>query len=99
MTLVGESARVKLADALTVSEIVVDAVKFPCVPLMVMVAEPVVDVEPADRVNVLGDPLATLAGLNAAVTPFGRPVAASVALPVNPFSAASEMELVPPGAP
>jgi hypothetical protein len=98
--LFGEVERLKLGGAFTVSVTVVKLVRLPCVPLIVMVAAaPVVAVEPAVSVNTLGDPLAALVGLKAAVTPLGKPVAASVALPVNPFSAVSEMELVPPDAP
>lgn len=67
--------------------------------MIVTVAVPVAAVALAVSVNVLGDPLATLVGLNAAVTPLGKPEAARVALPVNPFSAVSEIELVPPAPP
>jgi len=99
--LVGDADRVKLAAAaaFTVSVTVVDAVKLPCVPLMVTVAVPVVAVELAVSVKVLGEPLATLVGLKAAETPLGKPEAARLALPVNPLSAVSEIELVPPAPP
>ena len=96
--LLGDAPIVKLAaaQAFTVSATVVDAVKLPCVPVMVTLAAPVVAVEPAVRVKMLGVPPTALVGLKIAVTPVGRPDATSDALPVNPFSAMSEMELVPP---
>lgn len=92
--LAGEAARVKLAATFTVSATVVDAVRLPCVAVIVTAAEPVAAVELAVSVSVLPEPLETLVGLKAAVTPLGRPVAASVAPPANPFNAVSEMELV-----
>src|ERR1700722_7012245 len=63
--LVGDADRVKLPAAVTVNETVVVADKLPCVPLMVTVDVPVVAVALAVSVRVLGDPLATLVGLNA----------------------------------
>ena len=52
------------------------------VPVMVTVAGPVVAVLLAVRVRVLVP--VVLAGLNSAVTPLGKPVAARVTLPVKP---------------
>ena len=77
-------ASVKLGGRLTVSAIVVDAVRLPEVPVIVTVATPVVAVLLA--VNVI--PLDPVVGLVAkfAVTPLGKPVAASVTLPVNPLA-------------
>ena len=69
---------------MTVSAIVVEAVRLPEVPVMVTVAAPVVAVLLAVNVT----PLDPVVGLVAkfAVTPLGNPVAASVTLPVNPLA-------------
>jgi len=69
---------------LTVKAMVVLAVRLPEVPLMVIVAEPTV----AELLAVSVSTLLPLAGLvaNAAVTPVGKPDAASVTLPVKPLS-------------
>ena len=77
-------ASVKLGGRLTVSAIVVDAVRPPEVPVIVTVAAPVVAVLLAVNVT----PLDPVVGLVAkfAVTPLGRPVAARVTLPVNPLA-------------
>jgi hypothetical protein len=77
-------ASVKLDGRLTVSAIVVDAVRLPEVPVMVTVAAPVVAVLLAVNVT----PLVPVVGLvpKLAVTPLGKPVAASVTLPVNPWA-------------
>ena len=61
---------------------VVLAVVLPEVPVMVTVKAPVVAVLPAVRVSTLE--VAEEVGLNEAVTPLGRPVAANATLPVNP---------------
>jgi hypothetical protein len=66
----------------TVSEMVVDAVVLPEVPLMVTVDVPAVAVLLAANVTTL-DPVVGLVP-NAAVTPLGSPEAARVTLPVNP---------------
>ena len=58
-------------------------VKFPEVPVTVIVTVPVVAVLLAVRVNVLV--LAVLAGLKDAVTPLGNPVADKLTLPVKPL--------------
>jgi hypothetical protein len=81
---VGEGVSVKLGvvEGLTVSAMVVVAVVLPEVPVMVTVAGPVVAVLLAVSVSTLA--LADDAGLNDAVTPLGRPVAANDTLPVNP---------------
>ena len=68
---------------LTVRAIVVLAVRLPEVPLIVTVAVPVVAV----LLAVSESTLLPVVGLVAkvAVTPLGRPEAASVMLPVKPF--------------
>lgn len=78
---------------MTVSEIVVDAESAPEVPLIVMVAVPVAAVLLAVSVITL-DPVAGFVA-NAAVTPLGRPVAASVTPLVNPPTSLTEIVLVP----
>lgn len=78
--------------AFTVSDNVVECVRLPDTPVMVTVEVPVAAVALAARVNVL---LAVVGfGLNAAVTPLGRPEALKFTLPVNPFSGATVMVLV-----
>jgi hypothetical protein len=81
----GEAPMVKFAvpEALTVSVTVVVAVRLPEVPVMVTVAVPVVAVELAVRVSTLLLVVGFVA--NDAVTPLGRPDAARVTLPLNPF--------------
>jgi hypothetical protein len=81
----GEAPMVKFAvpAALTVSVTVVVAVRLPDVPVMVTVAVPVVAVELAVRVSTLVLVVGFVA--NEAVTPFGKPDAARVTLPENPF--------------
>jgi len=74
-------AMVKLGGATTVSATVVDAVRLPEVPVIVMVLVPAVAVLLAVNVATL-DPLVGLVA-KAAVTPAGRPVAARVTLPVK----------------
>ena len=71
----------KLGAGLTVSAMVVVAVKAPEVPVMVTVAAPVVAVPLAVSVSTL----LPVVGLvpNAAVTPLGNPEAARVTLPAN----------------
>jgi len=68
---------------LIVNAMVVLEVRLPEVPLIVTVTVPVVAVPDAVRVSVLVPDVAL--GENAAVTPLGRPEAASVTLPLNPF--------------
>lgn len=69
------------------------AVKLPDVPVMVTVAVPVVAVLLAVRVRVLVDVVGFV--LNVAVTPLGKPDAASVTLPENPSTSVTVMVLVP----
>jgi hypothetical protein len=95
VTEAGEAAMVKLgvAVALTVRASVVVAVRLPEVPVMVTVDVPVVAVLLAVRVSTLVPVVGFVP--NAAVTPLGRPDAASVTLPVNPFTSVTVMVLVP----
>jgi hypothetical protein len=68
---------------LIVKAMVVLAVRLPEVPLMVIVAELTMAELLAVRVSTLLPVVGLMA--NAAVTPLGRPDAASVTLPVKPF--------------
>jgi hypothetical protein len=90
-----EPVSVKLGGGLTVRAIVVDAVSAPEVPLIVTVTgPPVTAVALAESVRTLD----AVAGLVAkdAVTPLGRPVAASITPPANPFAPFTEIVAVPP---
>ncbi len=80
----GEALTLKfgVAEELTVRASVVVAVRLPEVPVMVTVDVPVVAVALAVRVSTLVPVVGFVP--NAAVTPLGRPDAASVTLPVNP---------------
>ena len=79
------------AAGVTVSVIVVLAVKEPEVPVMVTVTVPTVAVLLAASVSAL----VAVAGLvaNVAVTPVGKPDAASAMLPANPFKSVTVMVL------
>ena len=91
----GEAPIVKfgVAVAVTVRAIVVVAVKLPDVPVMVTVAVPVVAVLLAVNVRTL-EPVVGFVP-NAAVTPLGKPDAARVTLPLNPFTSVTEIVLEP----
>jgi hypothetical protein len=91
--LLGLADNEKLGVAVTVNVIVVVSVKLPDVPVTVTVDVPVVAVELAVRVNVLED-VAGL-GLNAAVTPLGKPEAENVTLPLKPLAGVIVIVLVP----
>ena len=95
VTEVGEAAIVKFGVVVefTVNASVVVAVRLPEVPVIVTVAFPVVAVLLAVSVSTLV-PVVGLV-LNAAVTPLGRPDAARVTLPVNPFTSLTVIVLVP----
>jgi hypothetical protein len=99
VTLVGEAASVKLgfAEAFTVRLTDVVCVRLPEVPVIVTVAAPVVADALAVKVSVVE--LVEGFGLNAAVTPLGRPDAEKVTLPLKPFVGAIEIVLVPPAPP
>jgi hypothetical protein len=88
-----ESAKFGTGTAFTVRETVVVLLKLPDTPVTVSVAVPVVAVPLALSVNVLV--LAVLPGLNAAVTPLGKPEADKLTLPVNPFCGVTVTVLVP----
>jgi hypothetical protein len=93
---VGEAPMVKFGDpaaGLTVRAIVVVATRLPEVPVMVTVAVPVVAVALAVSVTTLVPDVGFVP--NVAVTPLGKPDAASVTLPVNPFWSFTVMVLVP----
>jgi hypothetical protein len=77
----------------TVSEMVVVAVRLPEVPVIVTVDVPVVAVLLAVNVTTL-DPVVGLVP-NAAVTPLGRPVAARVTEPVNGLTSVTVIVSVP----
>lgn len=91
----GAAEIVKLCTgtAVTVSEIKVDAVRLPELPVIVTGDVPVV----AELLAVSVSTLEPVVGLVAkpAVTPLGRPEAASVTAPLNPPAPATEMVLVP----
>ena len=95
MTDVGDALTVKVgaAAAFTVSEMVVVAVRLPEVPVMVTVAVPVVAVLLAVSDSVLVEVVGFVP--NVAVTPLGRPEAASVTLPENPPTSVTVIVLVP----
>lgn len=91
----GEALTLKfgVADEFTVRARIVVAVRLPEVPVIVTVAVPVVAVLLAVSVSTL----VPVVGLvpNVAVTPLGRPDAASVTLPVNPSTSFTVIVLVP----
>ena len=95
VTEVGDAAMVKLGVAVefTVNASVVLAVRLPEVPVMVTVADPVVAVLLAVSVSTLVPVVGFVP--NVAVTPLGRPEAARVTLPLNPFTSLTVMVLVP----
>jgi hypothetical protein len=82
-----------LAVPVIVRPIVVLCVKLPDVPVMVTVVVPVDALALAIKVSVLV--LVAGFGLNAAVTPLGRPDAERVTLPLKPFDVVIETALVP----
>lgn len=95
VTDVGDAAMVKFADAaaLTVSEMVVVAVRLPDVPVMVTVEVPVVAVLLAVNDTVLVEVVGFVP--NVAVTPLGKPEAERVTLPENPPTSVTVTVLVP----
>jgi hypothetical protein len=82
-----EVLRVNPPGVVTVRAIVVVSVRAPEVPVIVTVAGPVVAVALAVSVRTLVEVVGLVP--NTAVTPLGRPDAASVTLPVNPFTPAT----------
>jgi hypothetical protein len=93
LNVLGLADSVKLGPEETVRLIVVVRVKLPEIPVTVTVAVPVGAVALAVRVRVLV--LVAGLGLNAAVTPLGRPDADNVTLPVKPFAGVMVIVLVP----
>ncbi len=89
----GDALRVKLPSEFTVSVIVVAALRVPDVPVTVTVAVPVVAVALAVSVSVLV--LVAGLGVNAAVTPLGKPDAERLTLPLKPFAGVIVIVLVP----
>lgn len=91
--LLGDAERAKFGGGtrFTVSETRVVLIKLPEVPVIVMLAVPVVALELAVSVRVLA--LVVLLGLNEAVTPVGRPAAARLTLPLKPFCGVTVMVL------
>jgi hypothetical protein len=93
LTLAGEVESVKFGVPFTLRLSVVVRLRLPDVPVMVTVAVPVAAVALAVKVSVLL--LVAGLGLNAAVTPLGRPAAESVTLPLKPWAALMLIVLVP----
>src|SRR5664279_923592 len=95
----GEAPMVKFgtACACTVSIRVVEATRLPDVPVMVTVTVPRLAVRLAVRVSTLV--VVVLVGLNAAVTPLGRPEAERLTLPLKPLRSVTVTVVVPPAAP
>lgn len=91
-TLVLDADSVKFGGRVTLKLIVVVCTKLPDVPVMVTVAGPVVALPLAVNVTTL----VVVAGFvpNTAVTPVGKPVAASVTLPLKPAVPAIVIVLV-----
>jgi hypothetical protein len=88
---VAESVKLPPPVPVMVRLIVVVAVSEPDVPVTVTVDVPVVAVELAVNVSVLD--VAEDVGLNAAVTPVGKPEAEKVTLPLKPFFGVTVMVL------
>ena len=82
-----------LVSVPTVRAMVVVADNVPDVPVIVTVEDPVVAVLLAVRVSTLLPAVGFVP--NEAVTPLGRPDAASVTLPVNPPTSVTLIVLVP----
>lgn len=91
--LLGEAESEKFGGGLTVRVSVVELDRLPEEPAMVTVAEPVVAVLVAVKVNVLVP--VVLVGLKEAVTPDGKPDADKPTVPLKPPSALTVMVLAP----
>ena len=83
LKLFGEAVKVKVPAGLTVRASEVCRVKLPNVPVIFMLAVPIVAVEEAVNVKALVP--VVLVGLKEAVTPFGKPEADKPTAPLNPF--------------
>lgn len=88
-----ESVKLGVGTGLIVRETVVELPKLPDVPVMVTVDVPGAAVLLAVNVMVLVP--VVLEGLKEAVTPVGRPEAAKLTLPANPFCGITVIVLVP----
>ncbi len=93
LKLLGLADRVKLGGDVTVRLIVVVPVKLPEMPVTVTVDVPVAAVALAVSVSVLV--LVAGLGVNAAVTPLGKPDAERVTLPLKPPAGVIVIVLVP----
>ena len=89
----GEAVRAKFGGGTTVRETVVLCDSAPDAPITVMGNVPSGAALLAVSVSVVA--LVVLAGLNAAVTPMGRPEAERLTLPLNPFNGLTLTALVP----
>jgi hypothetical protein len=89
----GEAERLKLGARFTVRLSGMVFVSVPDVPVIITVTVPVAAVALAVRVSVLL--LVAGLGLNAAVTPLGKPDAERVTLPLKPFDGVMVIVLVP----
>ncbi|HKF26338.1 MAG TPA: hypothetical protein VKB24_10185, partial [Candidatus Acidoferrum sp.] len=84
LRLAGVADKLKLGAPLTAKESVVELLRLPLTPLMVIVKVPTAALLLAVKVNKLVLPV--LEGLNDAVTPPGRPEADKLTVPLNPLS-------------
>jgi len=91
--LLGDAERAKLGGGFTVKDTEAVLDRLPDEPVTVTVAVPVVAEALAVSVNVLV--FVVLLGLNAAVTPLGKPDADKLTLPLKPFRGVTLMVLVP----
>jgi hypothetical protein len=92
LRLLGDAERLKFGTMI-VRPIVAVWLKLPEVPVTVTVAVPAVTEAPAANVRLLVP--VVLAGLNDAVTPFGRPDTAKLTLPLKPFCGPTVRVLTP----
>ncbi len=88
----GEAESVNVGGAVMVSAIVVLLISVPDVPVMVTVETPAATVPAAAKVTLRA---VALAGPKVAVTPVGKPEAASATVPLKPFRAVMAMLLAP----
>jgi hypothetical protein len=95
LRLLGDTERLNVGTAVTVTERDVVWVKLPDVPVMVTVAVPALAVLLAVSVRMQDVVAVAGFGLNAAVTPLGSPDANRLTLPVKPFNEVTPMVLVP----
>ena len=91
LRLAGVADKLKLGVPLTAKESVVELLRLPLTPSMVIVKVPTAALLLTVKVNKLVLPV--LEGLNDAVTPPGRPEADKLTVPLNPLSGVTVMEL------